>query len=233
MNIASVRRTWSLSAVVLACFCGIVAAAPVEGPKAIAPGWRETVKTFAAGHFKHPAWGYSHSVRCYKLAGDLAAADKVKLDDDVMFAAAYLHDMGAFAPWTNTTQDHADISAKEFETVLKGTDFPMAKLEAVRQVILTHMFMRDPSGKEAVYMHDADALEWLGAVGAARMFAIVDTAGGAPAGPDMAKAVEYNLKTVPDHVFSPAGKALLPARKAELESFLNALNRETDNLGDL
>src|SRR5579864_2195514 len=62
--------------------------------------WRATVRQFAAQHFKHPAWGYSHSVRDYELASALAAADHVTLDDDVLFAAAYLHDMAAFAPGT-------------------------------------------------------------------------------------------------------------------------------------
>src|SRR6516165_813073 len=63
-------------------------------------GWREVVRQFAAQHFKNPAWGYSHSVRDYKLAKDLAEADHATLDDDVLFAAAYLHDLAAFAPWT-------------------------------------------------------------------------------------------------------------------------------------
>jgi uncharacterized protein len=41
------------------------------------------VRKFAAEHFKQPAWGYSHSVRDYSLARELAEADHVRLDDDV------------------------------------------------------------------------------------------------------------------------------------------------------
>lgn len=79
------------------------------------PGWREVVRQFAAQHFRNPAWGYSHSVRDYKLAKDLAEADHVTFDDDVLFAAAYLHDIAAFAPWDREKEgiDHADpVSAR-------------------------------------------------------------------------------------------------------------------------
>src|SRR5262245_9972372 len=90
--------------------------------------WRATVSDFAKSHFRHPAWGYSHSVRDYALARELAAADHVTLDDDVLFAAAYLHDMAAFAPWAND-KDHADEAARIVDTVLQGTGFPMAKID--------------------------------------------------------------------------------------------------------
>src|SRR5262249_39080185 len=63
---------------------------------AAAAGWRDKVTQFAAENFKNPAWGFSHSQRDYDLAKSLAAADHVILDDDVIFAAAYLHDMAAF-----------------------------------------------------------------------------------------------------------------------------------------
>lgn len=63
------------------------------------PNWRAIVDKFAQDHFNNPAWGYSHSRRDYELARELAAADHVALDDDILYAAAYLHDMAAFEPW--------------------------------------------------------------------------------------------------------------------------------------
>jgi hypothetical protein len=45
------------------------------------------------------------------------------------------------------------------DTILKGTGFPMAKIDAVRGAIRTHMYERDPVGPEALYLHDADALD--------------------------------------------------------------------------
>jgi len=195
--------------------------------------WRTTVRDFAAQHFRQPAWGYSHSVRDYSLARELAAADKVTLDDDVLFAAAYLHDMAAFAPWAKEKIDHADEAARIVETVMAGTGFPMTKLDAVRGAIRTHMFDRDPAGPEALYLHDADALDWLGAIGVARIIAIVDPNGGAPDGPAAVKMLEDYLARVPGRVLSPAGRARVAERKAELEQFLEALRRESDDLRNL
>jgi hypothetical protein len=195
--------------------------------------WRAKVRAFATEHFKQPAWGYSHSTRDYVLARELAAKDGATLDDDVLFAAAYLHDLAAFAPWEDANKDHADVAADLVHTVLDGTGFPMAKIDAVRGAIRTHMYFRDPVGPEAIYLHDADALDWLGAIGVARIIALVDPQGGAPDGPAMAKELEDNLAKVPDRVVSPAGRALVPARKAELEKFLQDLRRESTDLQNL
>jgi hypothetical protein len=169
-------RVASLFMLVIIGCCGsaepTIAAAP-----AAASDWHATIRDFAAKHFRNPAWGYSHCLRDYALARELAAADHVAL--------------------------------------LKGTGFPMAKIDAVRGAIRTHMYYRDPVGPEALYLHDADALDWLGAIGAARVMALVD------------------LKDVPGRVLSPAGRARVAPRKAELEGFLRDLRRESDNLRTL
>jgi HD superfamily phosphodiesterase len=200
---------------------------------AAAPGWRASVRDLAAQHFKNPAWGYSHCMRDYALARELAAADHIALDDDVLFAAAFLHDMAAFKPWENEKRDHSDVAADIVDTVLKGTGFPMAKIDAVRGAIRTHMYYRDPAGPEALYLHDADALDWLGAIGVARVTALVDPNGADPDGPKAVKMLEDNLKNVPARVLSPAGKAMVPLRKAELEAYLKDLRRESENLQTL
>jgi uncharacterized protein len=189
--------------------------------------WRAAVRQFAEANLRHPAWGASHSLRDYELAKELAAADKVALDDDVLYAAAYLHDVAAFAPFAQEGTDHQDQAASLVESLLDGTGFPMAKIDAVRGAIRTHMFARDPSGPEAIYLHDADALDWLGAIGVARIFGIVDPKGGAPAGPDAAQRLEKSLADVPPRIVSPAGKARIPQRVRELADFLRTLRAES------
>jgi hypothetical protein len=191
------------------------------------------VAQFAKEHFKHPAWGYSHCLRDYRLARELAAADHASLDDDVLYAAAYLHDMAAFEPWEKSGVDHADQAASIVDTVLKNTGFPMRKIDAVRGAIRTHMYDRDPVGPEALYLHDADALDWLGAVGVARIFGLVDPHGGNPTGPEVIPMLESNLAKVPARVLSPAGKALVGARTEELQRFLRDLRQQTDEYHQL
>jgi uncharacterized protein len=215
----------------LALIVSLGAAAPTHSSPA--QDWRATVREFAASHFKHPAWGYSHCLRDYALAKELAAADHAALDDDVLFAAAFLHDIAAFAPWKDAKVDHADVGARVVDTVLKGTGFPMEKIDAVRGAIRTHMYSRDPVGAEALYLHDADALDWLGAIGVARIMALVDPNGGNPDAPKGASILTDNLKEVPARILSPAGRARIPERKAELEKFLADLKRETDDLRTL
>ena len=212
---------------VLAAALPAVAAAPA------AQDWRASVRELALSHFKNPAWGYSHCLRDYALAKEMAAADHVAIDDDVLYAAAYLHDMAAFPPWEDVKLDHSDVGARVVDTVLKGTGFPMEKIEAVRGAIRTHMYYRDPVGAEALYLHDADALDWLGAIGVARIMALVDPHGGNPDAPKAVAMLTDNLNKVPSRVLSPAGRARVPERKAELEKFLSDLKRETDNLRTL
>jgi HD superfamily phosphodiesterase len=212
----------------LAC-TGVVVGEAAQAAGAV-PVWRETVRKFAAEHFKNPAWGYSHSVRDYRLARSLAASDHITLDDDVLYAAAYLHDMAAFPPWEKPQVDHADEAAEIVDTVLKGTGFPMEKVDAVRGAIRTHMYQRDPVGPEALYLHDADALDWLGAIGVARIVALVDPNGGKPSASEVIPMLEENLSKVPSRVLSPAGKAQVAQRTHELSQFLSDLRRESDDL---
>jgi HD superfamily phosphodiesterase len=207
---------------------GGVAQAP-----AAKPDWRESVRMLAYTQFRQPAWGYSHCVRDYALARTLAAADGVALDDDVLYAAAYLHDMAAFAPWEQAGVDHADAAAASVASVLRGSGFPMGKLAAVQGAIRTHMYDRDPQGAEALYLHDADALDWLGAVGVARIIALVDPQGGKPTGPEAVAMLESNLAKVPARVLTPAGRARVAQRQQETEAFLRALRAETAQLDDL
>ena len=209
----------------------IAAAAPTPSLKT--QDWRTTVRELAASHFKNPAWGYSHCLRDYALARELAAADHITLDDDVLFAASYLHDMAAFAPWEDVKTDHSDVGARVIDTVLQGTGFPMEKIDAVRGAIRTHMYYRDPVGAEALYLHDADALDWLGTIGVARIMALVEPHGGNPDAPKAVAMLVDNLNKVPARVLSPAGRARVPERRAELEKFLADLKRETDDLRTL
>jgi uncharacterized protein len=197
-----IARASIIAVVLVGCFG--TTSSWAAAPAAMASDWHITVQDFAREHFKNPAWGCSHSQRDYALARKLAAADKVELDDDVLFAAAYLHDMAAFAPWENQKLDHSDVAADIVESVLKGTRFPEAKLEAVR-----------------------------GAIGAARIIALVDPNGGDPNGPKAIQMIDENLAQVPARVLTPAGRALLPKREAELRRFVEELRKESDDLRTL
>jgi uncharacterized protein len=226
----SARQVWTRAALGtgLCVMTAIGHAAPSEEP-----AWRQTVRAFAASNFKNPAWGRSHSERDYELAIQLAAADHVVLDDDVLFAAAYLHDMAAFKPWEVEGKDHSDVGAITIDIILNGTGFPADKFEAVRGAIRTHMYYRTPVGLEAIYLHDADALDWLGAIGIARVLALADPHGESPTVPDEVALIEKNLRVVPPHIVSSAGRSQIAARIAEGAEFLKELRSESDDFHSL
>ena len=228
---SQVARTAALLS--LACVVLAIAAARASPDTPPQQAWRATVHHFAGIHLKHPAWGLSHSQRDYDLARQLAAEDHVVLDEDVLYAAAFLHDVAAFAPYEKPNVDHADAAAQIVDTLLQGTGFPMAKIDAVRGAIRTHMFARDPVGPEALYLHDADALDWLGAIGVARIFGLVDPHGGKPDGPQAVKMLQENLAQVPPRVLSRAGRARLPERTRELGEFLKNLGAQSGDFRTL
>lgn len=195
--------------------------------------WRAKVRAFTAEHCKHPAWGLSHSDRDYALAKAMAATDKAPLDDDVLYAAAYLHDIAAFKPYEKPDLDHSDVAADLVGPILAATGFPMEKLPKVQAAIREHMYYRTPSVPESLYLHDADALDWLGAIGAARIMALADPNGGQPDGPGVLPMLKENLRDVPARVLSPEGKALMPAKRDLLAKWLETLSAETDGFKTL
>jgi HD superfamily phosphodiesterase len=208
----------------------LAAGLAVTGPVAAQEAWRGHVTSFTAKLFGHV--DDAHNQRDYFWARKLAAIDNVTLDDDVMFAAAYLHDVGSMEGWRVKDQEHGDTAAAELDKMLAGTDFPREKMDRVREAIRTHMFYRDPvSGPEARYLHDADALDNVGTVGVAWLLEGVN-ADPKSSGMASTKAIEILTNDAPKieaRAVTPAGKAEMATRIAERKAFMEQLSRETDD----
>jgi uncharacterized protein len=82
----------------------------------------------------------------------------------------------------------------------------------------------------AVALADSPPLDWFGA---ARIMALADPNDGQPDGPAVLPMLEENLRDVPARVLSPAGKALMPAKRDLLAKWLETLSAETDGFKTL
>lgn len=208
------------------------AAAPVcAAPHTTASGipldapWKAAVYSLAHGNFKHPAWGWQHAERNYQIALQLAKGDGLRVDNDVLFAACMLHDMAAF-PAYQGPGEHGDVAAQKSESVLRSAGFPMKKFPRVAAAMRGHMYYSDPGNEpEAIVLHDADSLDFLGAIGEARMIALAG-----PSSESAAKQIatlQSFIKDIPPKLLTKTGQKMGAERAAELQAFLDAWQRES------
>lgn len=198
---------------------GTLTGIPLDAP------WKRQIYAFAREKLIHPAWGWTHSERDYLLASEIAAKEGLAIDTDVLFAAAFTHDIGAIGDFQKEGVDHAVRSVELAEPMLLQAGFPAEKLPAVREAILGHMHDKQPGNRsEAIVLHDADTLDFLGAVGVARRLVVngnaPDYAGG------VARIREFADK-LPGRLVTKTAKNMAPPRVAEMRDFLDQLKTET------
>ncbi len=211
----------------------LAAGAPAAtGPAATAAGialdapWKVRIYELAHSKFLHPAWGWQHSERDYLMAARLAKGDGLHIDTDVLFAAAFLHDMAAFMPCKGPKMEHGECAARQARAMLRGTGFPMEKLAAVQAAERGHMFYSNAgSDPNAIVLHDADSLDFLGDIGAARLIAL--TGAKAPSFAPAVKTLRKFLHDIPPRLITRTARRIGAERAAELRSFLDRLQAES------
>jgi len=191
----------------------------------------ETKACTFIGQYDHPSWGIAHSERVYELALKLAKQQEADVDQDALLAAAYLHDVGALEPYRLEGVDHAEQSAAFAEQMLISVGFPSDKIPLVQEIILGHTFYADPPASiEAIVFRDADFLDFLGAIGVARMLAIVGLEDWTPNVKKAVSLIRRFSRDLPDKLLTRPAKRIGKVRQAEMNSFLAALSEETDKL---
>ena len=119
-----------------------------------------------------PVDKYGHQPRLYSLTR--AIGEDLTYDDDIVYAAAWLHDIGVFVgnrpqdPEQLRHWDHVTYACNRAAIIVRETGFPPEKIPAVLDAIRTHQPHDDPQALEAVILRDADILEQLGAIGILR-----------------------------------------------------------------
>lgn len=194
-----------------------------DQPMHAASPWRVAVVEMATADLQHPSWGLRHSERNHALALALAEAEGLTIDDDVLMAAAYLHDWGGLEPFEVEGTPHQVRSVELAEPFLREAGFPMEKWPAVRDAILGHVPNGQPTTPEGIVLHDADLLDFMGAEGVARFF-------GAPSEePNLDQGLSYIEGfglTLGDRLLTDAARRLSEPRLAYMRGFLEQLRSE-------
>jgi uncharacterized protein len=181
-----------------------------------------------------PPFKYGHQPRLYALTQQIAALvhPTPAYDDDVIFAAALLHDLGVFIghrpedPAALSHWDHVAYACDKVPALLAGFSFPAEKLPAVLACIRQHQPHDEPTSFEATLLRDADILEQLGAIGILRTAAKLGSDTRFHTLTEARVSLQRALDTLPSRIRLDATRELALPRIQILREFLLALDSE-------
>jgi uncharacterized protein len=196
-------------------------------------GWRESVVAFIRAEAR-PVDKFGHQPRLYALAVRLAQG--IEYDDDILFAAAWMHDLGVFLghrpqdPAQLARWDHIPYTLARTRELLAGWGFPASKLEAVAEAIRTHQPQDEPQRIEAILLRDADILEQLGAIGALRALAKVGRDTRYDTFSSVLPVLRLAAESLPGKLTLQSARQLAAPRVELLRSLLAAIEAEAGDL---
>lgn len=209
--------------------------------------WRDVVREVCEARAEAEScaqWGlppgatapYNYRLEHVQAAVALARrlARELGADEEVVEAAAWLHDIAKGTP-QNGTDDHGRAAAREVPGLLADTDFPPAKIPAVCDAIVKHVgLVREPDAPpieplEAAILWDADKLSKLGCT------SVVQFARDSLAYPELrttAAFIDHNRDWLPTSwaivasLNTPLAQELGVARAARFAAFGEELTQE-------
>ena len=166
------------------------------------------------------------------MAKELARSERLDYDAELLHLSALLHDIGLYKPYTlREGADHVRRSVGVAARLLRDGDFPPEATRVVLDAIEHHPPGASPGhSAEAALLKDAVALDYLGAVGLSRVFAMVGLEEDVP---DLTAASRHALnlrRTIPDLLHFEAAHRLARERVLEMDNFFANLEDSTANL---
>ena len=200
-----------------------------------------------------PVHGFDHVLRVYHMAERLALAEGGDLE--IVRAAVLLHDAQPTAEVLSEElsgpgelrSNHHLTSAAFAGQVLGGEGWADERIELVQHCIRAHRFRDDseqPQTLEAMILFDADKLDAIGAIGAARAVAYAARAGqpayAEPSEQFLASGTGqpgeahsafhehlFKLRRLKERLYTQSGRALGESRHRYLEDFFEQLAAES------
>jgi uncharacterized protein len=194
-------------------------------------GYRAAIADYIRAQAKPPD-KFCHQPRLYQLAKRLAEGRPY--DDDVLYAAAWMHDLGVFighrpeAPAALAAWDHVAYAARQVPPILKQFGFPEGKIPAVVEVIRTHLPSTKPTSFEGSLLRDADILEQLGAIAVLRTVSKVGRDTRFVRYADALRVLRRNALELPAQLELASARRLARSRVEALKAFLAAAEAEAD-----
>jgi uncharacterized protein len=194
-------------------------------------GYREAIADYIRAQAKPPD-KFSHQPRLYHLARRLA--DGQPYDDDVLHAAAWLHDLGVFIghrpedPTALAAWDNVAYACRQAPQILRQFSFPEAKITAVVDAIRAHLPSARPTSFEGTLLRDADILEQLGAIAVLRTVSKVGRDTRFVRHADAVRVLRQNVEQLPPQLQLASARRLAGPRVEILKAFLAAAQTESD-----
>lgn len=200
---------------------------------------RDRARTYFGG--LSPTHDWHHVQRVVANAERLAVETDEPVDDGVLLAAGWLHDIGRKRESAGEIADHAEWGAAESRRILAEFAVDEDRVDAVTHCIRSHRFSNDvePESLEAELLSDADNLDAIGAVGLARTFAHAGESSRPIHDPDLppdeddsqAGRTAYNhvhekLLRIESRMYTDAGRAVAAGRHDFIETFVDRFERE-------
>jgi uncharacterized protein len=193
------------------------------------PNFRPAIIDYIREQAK-PVDKFSHQPRLYELTRAIGVGQRY--DDDVVFAAVWLHDLGVFVghrpeePEALAKWDCVAYAMHQAPEILARFGFPAGKISAVVEAIRTHQPQENPASIEGVILRDADMLEQLGAVTLLRTVCKIGRDTRFKTFPDALRVLRKNADTLPGQLKLPAAQKLAAPRLHVLQQFLAAAQVE-------
>ena len=195
------------------------------------PSYRQAIANYIRANADPPD-KFSHQPRLYQLAKSLA--ENQPFDDDVLYAAVWMHDLGVFIghrpedPVKLSGWDNVGYAMNKTPELLRQFGFPLGKIPAVVEAIRTHLPSGKPTSFEGALMREADILEQLGAVGILRTVSKVGRDTRFVRFRDALRVLRQNLETLPAQLQLASAQRLAEPRLLLLKSFLAAADAEAE-----
>lgn len=191
--------------------------------------WRKAIIEYIRCEAK-PVDKYGHQPRLYALTRLIG--EGISYDDDVVFAAVWMHDLGVFVghrpedPAALAAWDNVAYAINRTPALLIGFGFPPEKIPEVIESIRTHQPQQAPQSIEGTIVRDADILEQLGAIGILRGVCKVGRDTRYPTFSSAIPGLRKALETLPPLLRLEPAKALAVSRVRLSEEFLEAVDAE-------